>query len=236
MRQSLEKLLKKHCPNVRVIDQADGVASGLASIRKHHPELVLLDIKMDDGTGFDLLKIAEPLDFRVIFITAYDQYALEAFRFSALDYLLKPVIPDNLVEAVKKAEGQKIRDLEIQLHQLKNNLNTDDYSRKRIVLRTLEHIHVLQVDNIIYCESEGSYTKFFLDDSKMIMVSKTMREYEELLKHSGFFRVHKSYLVNLSKIVRLEKGEGGYVVMTNQERIPVGASRKEQLLHLFDSL
>ena len=236
MRQSLEKLLTKHCPNVKVIDQADGVASGLASIRKHHPELVLLDIKMDDGTGFDLLKMAEPIDFKVIFITAYDQYALEAFRFSALDYLLKPVIPDSLVEAVKRAEEQKIRDLEIQLHQLKSNLNTDDYAKKRIVLRTLEHIHVLQVNDILYCESESSYTKFFLQDAKMIMVSKTLREYEELLKPSGFFRVHKSFLVNLSKIIRLEKAEGGYVVMTNKTRIPIGASRKDQLLQLFNSL
>ena len=236
MLQSLEKLLNKHCLNVRVVDKADGVASGLKSIRKHHPDLVLLDIKMADGTGFDLLKRAEPIDFKVIFITAYDQYAVEAFRFSALDYLLKPVIPANLVDAVQKAEEQKIIDLEIQLNNLKNNLGSSEHSKKKIILKTLENIHIVPVEDIIYCEAEGNYTTFFLQDSDNITVSKTLREYEEMLKHSGFFRVHKSFLVNLSRITRLEKSEGGYVVMTNGKKIPVGSSRREQLLGIFDSI
>jgi two-component system LytT family response regulator len=236
MRQSLEKLLLKHCPNTRIVGTADGVASGLESIRKHHPDLVLLDIKMDDGTGFDLLKQAEPVDFKVIFITAYDQYAVEAFRFSALDYLLKPVIPDNLVEAVHKAEEQKISDLEIQLNSLKSNLGADNHSKKKIILKTLENIHILSVDDIIYCGSDANYTEFFLSDGRKIIVSRTLREYEELLKQSGFFRIHKSFLVNLSKIVRIEKGEGGYAVMNTNEKIPIGSSRKEQLMELFEKL
>jgi len=236
MRQSLEKLLLKHCPNVRIVGTADGMASGLESIRKRNPDLVLLDIKMDDGTGFDLLKKAEPFDFKVIFITAYDQYAVEAFRFSALDYLLKPIIPDNLVEAVHKAEEQKISDLEIQLNNLKNNLDADNKSKKKIILKTLENIHILSVDDIIWCSSDANYTEFHLSGGGKIIVSRTLREYEELLKQSGFFRVHKSFLVNLSKIIRIDKADGGYVVMNNNDRIPIGSTKKEQLLRLFEEL
>ncbi|MEZ5197004.1 MAG: LytTR family DNA-binding domain-containing protein [Bacteroidales bacterium] len=236
MRQTLNKLLQKHCPNVKIVDMAGSVSSGLESIRKHHPDLVLLDIKMDDGTGFDLLRQAEPIDFKIIFITAYDQYAVEAFRFSALDYLLKPIIPAYLAGAVYRAEEQKIRDLEIQLGNLKNNLGTQDVSKKKIILKTLENIHILAVEDILYCASDSNYTTFYLANSNQIVVSKTLKEYEDLLKGSGFFRVHKSFLVNLSKINRLEKSEGGNLIMSNNEKIPIGASRKEQLMELFEQL
>ncbi|MBN1198596.1 MAG: response regulator transcription factor [Bacteroidales bacterium] len=236
MRQTLETLLHKHCPNVKLVGMADGVASGLASIRRHHPDLVLLDIRMADGTGFDLLRKAEPIDFRIIFITAYDQYAIDAFRFSALDYLLKPVIPQYLAEAVQRAAEQKMKDLELQLQNLKNHMGTEGDSMRKIVLRTMESIHVIPVEDILYCASDSNYTTFILAGSKRIVVSKTLKEYEDMLRGSGFFRVHKSYLVNLSNMIRLDKGEGGTLVMGNDDRIPVGASRKEQLMELFDKL
>jgi two-component system, LytTR family, response regulator len=236
MRQSLEKLLHLYCPNVKVVDQADGVASGLHSIRKHRPDLVLLDIKLEDGTGFDLLRLAEPIDFKVIFITAYEQYALEAFRFSALDYLLKPIIPASLVEAVNKAEDMRIKDLEVQLNSLRYNMASEDRSRRKLVLKTMDNIHIVTPDEVFYCESDGNYTIFCLAGERRIIVSKTLREFEELLKHAGFFRVHKSFLVNLSRIVRLEKGDGGFLVISNGDKIPVGASRKDELMDLFEKL
>lgn len=236
MRQTLEKLLQRNCPNVKVVDQADSVASGLQSIRKHRPDLVLLDIKMDDGTGFDLLKLAEPIDFKVIFVTAYEHYAVEAFRYSALDYLLKPIIPANLTEAVTKAEEIRIKDLEIQLSSLRHNMAAEDTSKRKLVLKTMESIHIVAPDEILFCQSDGNYTLFILADGRNILVSRTLREYEELLKYAGFFRVHKSYLANLSKIIRLDKTEGGFLVMGNGEKIPVGASRKEELLELFEKL
>lgn len=236
MRQTLEKLLKLHCPSVKVVDQADCVASGFVAIHKHRPDLVLLDIKMDDGTGFDLLKLAEPIDFKVIFITAYEQYAVEAFRYSALDYLLKPIIPANLTEAVKKAEEMRIKDLEIQLGNLRYNMAAEDTHKRKLVLKTLESIHVVTPDEVLFCESDGNYTLFCLSDGRKILVSKTLREFEEFLKHAGFFRVHKSYLVNLSRIIRLDKSEGGFLIMSNGDKIPVGASRKEELMELFERL
>jgi two-component system, LytTR family, response regulator len=236
MRQSLEKLLNRHCPHVQVVGQADSVTTGLQSIRHHRPDCVLLDIRLDDGTGFDLLKQAEPIDFKVIFITAYDQYAVEAFRYSALDYLLKPVIPENLVEAIRKAEEMRINDLEVQLSALRNNMATEDHANRKLVLKTQENIHIVQPDEILYCQSDSNYSTFILNNGLRITVSRTLREFEELLKHAGFFRVHKSYLANLSRIVRVEKSEGGTLVMNNGDKIPMGASRKEELMELFDQL
>ena len=236
MRQTLEKLLQRNCPNVKVVGQADGVANGLQGIRRHRPDLVLLDIKMDDGTGFDLLKLAEPIDFKVIFVTAYEQFAIEAFRYRALDYLLKPIIPANLVEAVNKAEEMRIKDLEAQLNSLRYNMSSEDHASKKLVLKTLDKIHIVTPEEIIYCVSDGNYTTFSLADGRSILVSRTLREFEELLKHAGFFRVHKSYLANLSRIILLEKAEGGFLVMSNGDKIPVGASRKEELLELFERL
>jgi two-component system LytT family response regulator len=236
IRLTLEKVLEKTCPNVRIVDMADGVASGLKSIRKHHPDLVLLDIKMNDGTGFDLLDQAQPVDFRIIFITAYDQFAVEAFRYCALDYLLKPIMTSSLAEAIHRAEEQKIKDIELQLSSLKNHLKNPDQSGRKIILKTIDNIHILKVEDILYCEADSNYTTFYLENTTRIVVSKNLKEYEEMLRGAGFFRVHKSYLVNLSKVTRIEKGEGGYLHMENQAKIPVGASRKEQLMELFGRL
>jgi two-component system, LytTR family, response regulator len=236
MRQSLEKLLQRYCPNVQVVARAGSVAAGLVCIREHRPDVVLLDIKMDDGTGFDLLRQAEPIDFKVIFITAYDQYAVEAFRYSALDYLLKPVIPENLMEALHKAEQMRIKDLEIQLSALKTNMAAENQANKKLVLKTLENIYIVAPDDILYCQSYSNYSTFILNDGRRITVSRTLREFEELLKHAGFFRVHKSYLVSLSKIIRLEKSEGGTIIMNNEDKIPLGSSRKDELMELFEQL
>ncbi|MCO5263777.1 MAG: LytTR family DNA-binding domain-containing protein [Lentimicrobium sp.] len=236
MQQSLEKLLQRYCPYVQVVARAGSVASGLACIREHRPDVVLLDIKMDDGTGFDLLKQAEPIDFKVIFITAYDQYAVEAFRYSALDYLLKPVIPGNLAEAIQKAEETRIKDLELQLSALKNNMAADNQLNKKLVLKTQESIYIVVPDEILYCQADSNYSTFTLNDGRRITVSRTLREFEELLKQAGFFRVHKSFLINLSRIIRLDKSEGGALVMSNGDKIPVGASRKEELMELFNQL
>lgn len=236
MRQTLEKLLHLHCRNVKIVDQADGVATGLQSIRKHRPDLLLLDIQLKDGTGFDLLKMAEPIDFKLIFVTAWEQYALEAFRYSALDYLLKPIIPANLVEAVNKAEEMRIKDLEMQLNSLRHNMATEDQSKRKLVLKTHDNIHIVTADEVLYCESDSNYTIFCLLDGRRILVSRTLREFEELMKHAGFFRVHKSFLVNLSRIIRLDKSEGGFLVMSNEDKIPVGASRKDELMSIFEKL
>ena len=233
VRKTLVKLAKRYCPNVRIIAEADGEQSGVKAIKKHHPDLVLLDIKMDDGTGFDLLKQLEPVDFKVIFITAYDQYAIKAIKFSALDYLLKPVDPDDLTAAIDKAEKLMVKELNQQLDTLSDNMQTGDRDKKKIILKTFDNIHLVKLNDIIYCESDDNYTNFHLLNNKTILVSHTLKEYDEMLSEYGFFRAHKSYLINLVHIERFEKAEGGSIVLLNDIKLPVASRKKEQLLEML---
>jgi len=236
VRKTLSRMVEEECSNVKLVRSADGVKSGIKAIKEEHPDLVLLDIKMDDGTGFDLLKKLEPINFKVIFITAFDQYAIQAFKFSAIDYLLKPVDPVDLAHAINKAEQMMQQDLATQLQVLDENLKTQDVKGKKIILRTSETVHLVKVSDISYCESDLSYTQFYLADGQKILVSKTLREFEEMLKEFGFFRVHKSFLVNLFAISKFEKADGGYLVMENNDRVPVATRKKDELMELFERL
>jgi two-component system LytT family response regulator len=236
VRKSLEKVLRNNCPQVKLVAEADGVESGVKAIRKYHPDLILLDIKMDDGTGFDLMKQLEPVDFKVIFITAYDQFAIKAIKFSALDYLLKPIDPDDLAEAVKKAEKLVVNQLNQQLGTLAHNMQTLDVSKKKIILKTFDNIHLVKLHDIVYCECQDNYTNFHLLNEKKILVSITLKEYDEMLSEFGFFRIHKSYLINLIHINRFEKAEGGAIVMENEVKLPVASRKKEQLLEMIQKI
>jgi len=236
IRRSLSTMLAEECPNVDVVGTADGVENGLKAIGKYHPDLVLLDIKMNDGTGFDLLRRLKPINFRVIFVTAFEEFAIKAFRFSAIDYLLKPVSADDLHEAVEKALNSIDHDFATQLKVLEDNLNNKDSSEKKIVLKTSDAIWLVKTKEISYCEADSSYTKFFLMNGKTIMVSGYLMEFEEILRDSGFFRVHKSFLVNLSDIVRFEKGDGGFLVMSNNDRVPVASRKLSELMEFFNKL
>jgi len=236
VRKTLARMVEEECGNVKLLKSANGVESGLKAINEQNPDLVLLDIKMDDGTGFDLLKEAEPINFKVIFITAFDQYAIQAFKFSAIDYLLKPVDPEALVSAVNRAEQMVQQEFSTQLQVFDENLKTKDVKGKKIILRTSETVHLVKVSDISYCESDISYTQFYMADGHKILVSKTLREFEEMLKEFGFFRVHKSFLVNLFAISKFEKADGGYLVMENEERVPVASRKRDQLLEMFDRI
>jgi len=236
IRRVLSAMLEEECPNVNVVGTADGVESGLKAIGKYHPDLVLLDIKMADGTGFDLLRKAKPVNFRVIFVTAFEEYAIKAFRFSAIDYLLKPVNADDLHEAVEKAVSSISQDFATQLRVLEENLASKEPSEKKIVLKTSDAVWLVKTGEISYCEADMGYTKFFLVNSRNILVSGNLAEYEETLKECGFFRAHKSFLVNLSEVVRFEKGDGGFLVMSNNDRIPVASRKRDELLEIFQRL
>ena len=236
IRDSLTKLLAKFCPDVTVIAQADSVANGLKAINEHHPDLVLLDIQMDDGTGFDLLNSLPSIDFKVIFVTAFDQYALQAFRFSAVDYLLKPVNPEMLVDAVKRA-GQLIKEHhKLQMQALQENLKAIEHQNKKIILKTTENIYLLDLRDLITCESDNNYTFVYTTTSGKILVSKTLKEYEEMLSGFGFYRVHKSFLINLAHIRRFEKQEGGYVILTGDLKVPVASRKRDEMLELLERM
>ena len=236
MRDTLIKLLEFHCPDVTVVGQASGVSSGVAAINEFHPDLVLLDIQMKDGTGFDLLYSLPSIDFKVIFVTAHDQFAIQAFRCSAIDYLLKPVNPEHLTEAIKRA-GQMIQEhFNIQMKALEDNLKSMNKQHKKIIIKTTENIHLLELKNIISCESDNSYTTINTSEGDHILVSKTLKDYEDMLSDCGFYRVHKSYLINLLHIKRFERQDGGYIVLTNDVKIPVASRKRDELLQLFEKL
>jgi two-component system, LytTR family, response regulator len=236
IRDTLVNMLEMNCPEVRVVGQASGVVSGIAAIKEYQPELVFLDIQMKDGTGFDLLQALPAIDFKVIFVTAYDQFALQAFRFSTVDYLLKPVNPEQLKEAVARAGKLIHEDFNKQMKVLEENLKSVSTKNKKIILRTSESIHLLEVGNIICCDSDSSYTTVHTVEGEKIIVSKTLKDYEEMLTDCGFYRVHKSYLINLVHIKRFDRQEGGYIVLTNGLKIPVASRKRDEMLGLLEKM
>lgn len=233
-RIAIEKMIRLYCPNLKLVAKADGVKNGYEAISKYHPDLVLLDIKMDDGSGFDLLEQFKEIDFKVIFITAFDQYAIKAIRYSALDYLLKPLDPDELINAVEKVEANMQEDINIQIKNLREHIRTN--KSRKIIVKTYDNIHLVPVKDIIYCEADGNYVHLHLVDQTSIMVSSTLKEYDEVLNEDGFFRVHKSYLINITSIRRFEKMEGGYVILENDVRIPVASRKRDELLTIFEQM
>jgi two-component system LytT family response regulator len=236
MRDSLTKLLAKHCPQAIVVGEASGVESGIQAIREFHPDIVLLDIQLGDGTGFDILNALPALDSHIIFITAFDQYAVQAFRFSAVDYLLKPVNPEILAEAVGRAERLIHHHQHLQMQALQENLKNIDQRHKKIILKTSDNIYLVELHSIICCESDGNYTHIHTSDGENILVSKTLKEYEEMITGCGFYRVHKSYLINLAHIKRFEKHDGGYIVLNNDLRVPVASRKREEMLYLLEKM
>jgi two-component system LytT family response regulator len=236
VRETIERLLAMHCPQVKLVGEAISVKSGLKVISNLHPQLVILDIRMDDGTGFDLLHKFETIDFKIIFITAYEKYAVQAFKFAAIDFLLKPVNPEELTDAIKRAETLVQEHFQSQLQTLEENLKTDIRQKKKIVLKTQENIHLVDLQNITHCESDGCYTYVHTLGGDHILISKTLREFDDMLSDSGFYRVHKSYLINLSQIKRFDKQEGGYIILNNDCKIPVASRKREELLELFEKL
>lgn len=218
--------LEKYCDNIEVVGSAEGVVTGAKTIKELNPDLVFLDIQMKDGSGFDLLEILPNTDFKLIFTTASDEYAVKAFKFSAVDYLLKPIDPDELMEAVNKIEDQKQPADRIEL--LKENFQKP----KRIALNTLEKIHIVNVDEILRCESNINYTMFYFTDETKLLVTKTLKEFDKLLSEHGFIRVHQSHLINTKFIKEFIKSDG-YIIMKDGSRVPVSTRKKQALMDLI---
>ena len=226
-RNTLRNFLKKYCNNVSVVAEGDCVKSGLEQISIHNPDLVFLDIQMPDGTGFNLLEQIQEINFKVIFVTAYDQYALKAFKFSAIDYLLKPIDPEKLIEAVKKiSDIEDIKSINKKLEVLIGNNNRFE----KIALPSVEGIHLVKIKDIVRCESESNYTNIYFSTGKKILVTKTLKEYDEMLTPMHFYRVHQSHLINLAFVEKYHKGEGGFVIMEDGSEIEVARRRKEGFL------
>lgn len=237
IRKGLVNQLKKRSAAVTSVDEAVGVVSGLAAIRSFQPDLVFLDVEMDDGTGFDLIKQLDQVNFQLVFITAYDKYAVTAFKMSAIDFLLKPIDSDELDQALEKA-GRAIKSQNIaqQLEVLKASLTDIKAGDQKLVLQDNKSIYFVKIADILNCEAEGSYTTFHLLDGKKIVVSKSLKEYETLLEPHGFIRTHHSHLVNIKKILRFDKADGGILVLVNNHEVPVSQRKKEQVLEMLSKL
>ncbi len=229
-RETITDMLALYCPELEVIGEAHDVLSGIQLIKSKKPELVFLDIKMPDGTGFDLLNRIDNKDFSLIFLTAFDEYAVKAFKFSAIDYLLKPLDPDELITAVDRVKSYRENDKD-DLSVLLDNLKSIKKDSKKIVLKTTESIFLINIADIIRCESSGNYTKFYLTNQKPVLVSHTLKEYDDILSEYNFFRTHQSHLVNLNHVVRLDKADGGVLIMSEKQHVPIATRKKDALIN-----
>jgi two-component system LytT family response regulator len=235
-RETITEMVDLYCQEVKVIGEAENVKSGIELIKNASPDLLLLDIQLTDGTSFDILKNIKKNDFKVIFITAYEDYALKAIKFSALDYILKPIDPNELVVAIDKArESLEQRDTSVKLRALFDNM--EHYGdNKKIVLKTANNVHLISLNDIIRCQSDKNYTHFHIRNHEKVVVSKTLKEYEDILSEYKFFRAHQSHLINLSHIRRYEKADGGYLVMSDNSIVPVSFRKKDELMKAFNTL
>ena len=227
---TLETMLEKYCPEVQLIAVCHSGEEAITAISQQQPDLVFLDIEMPRMNGFDMLQKINPINFELIFTTSFDQYALRAIRFSALDYLLKPIDKDDLQIAVQKVIQRSQKPIVQQLQLLMQKLQQPANPLNKIALPTLEGLQMVPVETILYCESDSNYTIFHLKNKQKIIVSRTLKEMEELLEEYFFARVHSSYLVNLQEVNKYIKGEGGYLVLNDGSTVNVSASRKKLLL------
>lgn len=237
VRFTIKSMLENWAMGKHTIAEADGVATGVQTILSFHPDVVVLDVEMDDGNGFDLLKqIPEP-SFQLIFATAFNQYAIQAFKFSAIDYLLKPVDPMELAMALQKASDNiNSNNLQQQLAILMQQMGNKQGAYKQIVLKDIDKTYFVNINSIIYCEAEGSYTKFYTADSDPIFVSRNLRSYEELLAPAGFIRTHHSCLVNPDKIKIFDrKTDCGTLILEGGYTIPVSQRKREFVTQFLEN-
>jgi len=237
VREALQQLLRLYHANVTLCASCSSVLSAAAAIKKHQPDIVLLDIEIGTENGFDIFKQFPQPDFHVIFITGFEHYAVQAFRFSALDYLLKPIDPDLLSEALKKAEDVIDKGkMSLKIGSFLHNMSDPSKGGKKIVLKTADTVHLVNLGDIIYCEADRNYTTFYLCDKSRILVSTTMGDYDELFNGYGFFRIHQSFLLNLDYFNRYEKAEGGKAVLKDGTCLPVATRKKDRLLQILSNL
>lgn len=234
-RELIAKLIESFNLGIETFPLGESVTSGLKAIEDIKPDLVFLDIQMPDGTGFDLLKMIPNKNFEVIFITAHEEFAIKAIKFSALDYILKPIDPEELKKSIEKAlESIDHKKEDSQFEALQQNIQPSQ--KRRLVLKTQESVHVVDLDKIIRCEADRNYTSFFLVDHKKILVSKTLKDYETLLTGHNFLRVQQSHLVNLDYIDRYDKANGGTVIMKDGSEVPISPAKRDIFFKILENL
>jgi len=234
-REAITNIINRLCNGIEVVATGHNIKTGIDAIYTGRPDILLIDVELSDGNAFDILRHIFNIDFQVIFVTAHEGYALKAIKFNAFDYILKPFSVEELTTAVNNAAKEINRKKsEMYIESLLNSIDTRE--NKRIVLKTAEEIHLINISDIIHCEADSSYTHFYLKDGSQLTVSMHLKEYEELLKEYRFFRVHHSHLVNLNEVRKFHRINNAYVLMSNGRKIPVSSRKKEALLEVFNSL
>lgn len=226
-RTTLKNILNHFCKNVEVIAEAESVKTGLAVLQDYQCDVLFLDIQLQDGTGFDILERTERPDFKTIFVTAYDQYAIKAFKFSAFDYLLKPIDPEQLISTIEKIEAESQQDRHFDEVKM---LLQNKQKIKNIALPSFDGIRFIRIAQIIRCQSESNYTRFYLESGENILVTNTLKDYDEMLSEMNFCRVHQSHLINLDHVERYLKGDGGAVIMSDGSEVEVSRRKKDEFM------
>ena len=233
-RESLLKMVEKNCKNIEVVAKADSMTTAFEAINKHQPDLVFLDIEMPNGNAFDLLEKFKEIDFDIIFTTAYDHYAIKAIKFSAIDYILKPIDSEELVQAVQRFEEKNVQKnmLDKKFKALLSNIRPEN-KLKKVGIPDGDGLIFINLSDIIRCDSDGNYTFFVLTTGKRILASRTLGEYEQMFIDDNFFRVHRSHLINLQHVKKYIKGEGGYVIMGDNSQVEVSRRNKTDFLEIL---
>jgi two-component system LytT family response regulator len=226
----LAAMLESDCPDVEIVNVSGNGADALKAIKQHSPDLVFLDVEMPKMNGFEMLEQLSFVNFHLIFTTSYDQYALKAIRFSAIDYLLKPIDREELKRAVEKVKDRIQIPVTQQLELLLQKIRQPSHPVNKIALPTMEGLQMIPIETIVSCQSDDNYTTFKLKNGKKLLVTRSLKDIEECLEQYPFVRVHRSYLVNLNEIEKYIKGEGGYLVMSDGNTIDVARNKKEVLL------
>lgn len=230
-RETLKNLLQEFCEGVEVVGMAGSVKEGIEQLNNTQPDVVFMDVELQPGTGFDVLQGVNELNFEIVFTTAFEQYAIKAIRFSSLDYLMKPIDLSELQQAIEKVKQKKDEDqYKQQLEVLMANFTDRKPEGKNICLSTAEGIEFVRIQEIMHCEASGSYTKFVFKDGKELLVSKHLKEYQQLLDEYDFMRVHNSFLINLREVKRFVKSEGGYILMNNDAMISISAGKRDEFM------
>lgn len=232
--EMMEWLLKTYSPQVEIVAMCNSATQAIEAINKYKPDLVFLDIEMPKMNGFDMLEQFDKLTFDIVFCTAYDQFAIRAFKYSALNYLLKPVDPDDLKATIERIEEKRTVPTKEQFELLLQNIHQPAKTTpRRIALTTNDGLIFVPTNDIIYCEAESNYTSIILANGKKILVSKVLKEIDEALGGADFYRVHSSFLININRIKKFVRGDGGYIVMDNDAPITISRSRKQEFMELF---
>ncbi|HYG18173.1 MAG TPA: LytTR family DNA-binding domain-containing protein [Ohtaekwangia sp.] len=233
--ETLRMAVEKYCPDISIEGSYQSPVEGLQAIRHDKPDLVFLDVQMPQLSGFDVLQQASSSPFEVIFVSAHDQYAIKAIRFSALDYLLKPIDVDELIQSVKRVKESLNKKNSLYRYQsVLNNIQLGSGRIERLAVPAADGIDFFNTADIIYCKADGSYTTLVMTNQQDVIVCKNLKDFENLLAHSGFCRVHHAHLINLRHVQKYIRGDGGYVILTGNHHVDISRRKKDEFLQLLD--